>query len=316
MPHLQINLFGKFSASYGEQALTGLGTGKVQELFCYLLLHRKRPSTREALASLLWGHTTTSQSKAYLRSALWKLRSIFREQLGTDNGAVLVTDPEWIQCNPDFNLWLDVELFEQTYKRIEGVLGHQLGSEDASLLQAAIQLYEGDLLENYYQGWCLYERERFRHLYLVMLDKVTSYCEFHQQYEVATAFAERILALDRSREHTHRQLMHLRYLSEDRTEALHQYESCVKALREDFGIAPAEPTRHLFEQIKTGRFVPSLRASAAPERAPAEPLYDMLDPLKKALDALADAQKQLRLQVEALEEKLRNGAGVENHTLD
>jgi DNA-binding SARP family transcriptional activator len=66
MSILRVSLFGKFRVQLGEQVMTSLNVRKVQELFCYLLLYRDRPHPREALASLLWGDSSTAQSRKYL----------------------------------------------------------------------------------------------------------------------------------------------------------------------------------------------------------------------------------------------------------
>ncbi len=75
MSALRICLFGKFCVRRNEQVLDGFDARKVQELFCYLLLHRDHSLPRETLASLLWPDTTTAQSKKNLRQALWQLQS-------------------------------------------------------------------------------------------------------------------------------------------------------------------------------------------------------------------------------------------------
>ncbi len=61
MSTLRIYLFGKFCVRRNEQVLDGFDARKVQELFCYLLLHRDHSLPRKTLASLLWPDTTTVQ---------------------------------------------------------------------------------------------------------------------------------------------------------------------------------------------------------------------------------------------------------------
>lgn len=315
MAMLRVSLFGRPTLTHSGRPLSNLNSSKAQELFFYLLLHRQRPSSREVLASLLWHHTTTAQSKAYLRRALWKLRSTLNEQLGPNCDAMLLTNPSWVQCNPGFDLWLDVEIFEQAFKAVEGVPGRELSDRQAKALEHAVQLHEGDLLENYYQEWCLYERERFRHLYLVMLDKVTSYYETNRQHEKALSFAERILVQDQARECTHRQVMRLRYHSGDRTGALHQYERCRDVLQEDLGVAPATSTRHLYEQIRADCLPESaLETNHRPDAEMSAletkelgttSLHPALDHLKRVMNILAETQQRVQKEMEALEEKLQ-----------
>jgi hypothetical protein len=69
MSRLCITVFGKFDVRCDDEALEGLDTRKVQELFCYLLLNRDQPHSREALASLLWDEDHTDQPQPADRAA-------------------------------------------------------------------------------------------------------------------------------------------------------------------------------------------------------------------------------------------------------
>ena len=60
MSRMNIQLFGQFCIRRKEQLLGGFEAHKVQELFCYILLHRQHSLSRESLASLLWADTTTA----------------------------------------------------------------------------------------------------------------------------------------------------------------------------------------------------------------------------------------------------------------
>ena len=223
--------------------------GKPQELLCYLLLHRASPLPRENLATLLWGDNSTAQSGQYLRQSLWKLQTKLNSQ--PDPSHILLIDPDWIRFNPQADLWLDVAVFEQAFALVQGVPGHQLGEPAAQALQMAVELYQGDLLEGWYQDWCLCERERLRNLYLAMLHKLMGYCDAHGQYEQGLSYGETILRYDHAQERTHRAMMRLRYRAGDRTGALRQYAHCAAALQEEFGVAPGQLTATLYQQIQT-----------------------------------------------------------------
>lgn len=233
MSILTVCLFGKFGVRRGEQVPVDLGARKVQELFAYLLLHRKRHHSREVLAGFLWGDSTTARSKKYLRNALWQLQSALDSRTGAENGSVLLVDAEWVRLNPEANLWLDVAEFEQAFALVQRVPSQELSAQSVGTVQGAIQLYRGDLLEGWYQDWCLYERERLQNMYLAMLGRLMDFCEGQGEYEDGLNYGVRILRYDQARERTHRQLMRLYYLAGDRTAALRQYDRCVEALRRD-----------------------------------------------------------------------------------
>jgi DNA-binding SARP family transcriptional activator len=305
MSTLRVFLFGKFRVQSGEQTLAHLSAHRAQELFCYLLLHRDRPHPRETLAGLLWGESSTAQSKKYLRKALWQLQTTLDAHTDSPAARVLLVDSDWVEINPQADLWLDVAVFEQAFSSVQGVPGKELDRQRAQSLQSAIDLYRGDLLEGWYQDWCLYERERLQNLYLAMLDKLMGHFEAHQDYEAGLACGSLILRYDRARERTHRQLMRLYYLANDRTAALRQYERCVAYLDEELGVKPAKRTVALYEQIRADKLEGP--DSAPPAEAHAEPrmatpiLIEALDQLKQVQLILADTHHQVQQNIQAME---------------
>lgn len=249
MPTYSIRLFGRFSLQRDGEVLTDVETSKAQELLCYLLLHRDRQHSREVLAELLWEGASPTQSKKYLRQALWQLNTMLDSKAEPDRGALRV-EPAWVRANSEADLWLDVAVFEAAFAQVEGIPGHQLTPETSSAIQVAVDLYRGDLLQDWYQDWTIFERERLQHMYLSMLDKLMGSCERYAQYESGIVYGSRILHLDRAQERAHRSLMRLHYRAGDRTAALRQYRRCVAALAEELDVAPAESTQALYQQIR------------------------------------------------------------------
>ena len=115
MSSLTIRLFGKFSAEMNGRRLSGLDGGKLQELFCYLLLNRRRPLSREVLAALLWGDSPTAQSKKYLRQALWQLQTALSLSEPAPGNRLLVIDADWVNFNDRADYWFDVSEFEASF---------------------------------------------------------------------------------------------------------------------------------------------------------------------------------------------------------
>ncbi len=292
MKQLHISLFGKLCIQYGGSSFAGCEARKVQELLCYLLLRRDRPQAREMLASMLWGdHCTTSQSKKYLRDALWRLQSALKSQPGFAATALLHAEADWIELRSIAELWLDVAIFEEAYAAAKDIPGANLDDGIATLLQSAVKLHKDFLLANWYQDWCLCERERLHQIYLIMIDKLMGYCEAHHDFEAGLAYGRRILQYDRAREHTHQQMMRLYYLTGYRAGALRQYERCVAALKEELDVGPARSTRMLYELIRDDRLNQwPARPGAPGETAAAR---DVLTCLRRLQDDLSTMQRRL-----------------------
>src|SRR4051812_16653142 len=188
MSPLTFRLFGKFSVQRNEKLVTGLDACKLQELIGYLLIFRNSPHPRESLATLLWGDSSTTQSKKYLRQALWQLQSALIPQgRRGERFRILSVEADSISLNPQADVWLDVAVFEQVFAVVREIEGQHLEPALAQTVEDAVQLYRGDLLEGWYQDWCLCERERLQSHYLIMLDKLLSYCEASYRYETGLA---------------------------------------------------------------------------------------------------------------------------------
>ena len=309
MPTFSIQLFGKFCVRRDQQILEGFEARKVQELFCYLLLHRNNPIPRETLAGLLWPDTTTAQSKKNLRQALWLLQSALGTQSERVNDRVLLVEPDWVQLNSGANLWLDVAVFEQIFNLVQKTPGQELDNSTAQLLQDTVQLYQGPLLEGWYQDWCLLERERLQSMYLTMLDKLMSYCEVRHDYETGLLYGMRIMCYDRARERTHRRMMRLYYLTGDRAEALRQYERCAIALAEELGISPSKSTVAIYSQIQADQLdepIPTPVDTDTPPEIPPPPLLEVLGHLAQVQRNLAELQNQVQQSIHIVETALQN----------
>jgi DNA-binding SARP family transcriptional activator len=310
MHTLTIQLFSKFSVEWHDRNLSGFDSCKVQELFSYLLIHRNRPHPREVLASLLWGDSSTEKAKKYLRQALWHLQLALDLEGRAAGGGMLVTEHDWIQFNPDARCWLDVAAFEQAAEISRDQPGRGMSKDTMRALQKAVKLYKGDLLEGWYQDWCLYERERLQNMFFVMLHKLMSYCAAHQEYEEGQSYGSQILRFDRASERTHRLLMQLYYLAGDRTAALRQYERCVAALDEELSVKPDKKTIRLCEQIRADQLdqssspgpVEDIKDEApAPAAKTLRSLPDMLTRLHQLQHVLNDVQHVVQQDIRLME---------------
>jgi len=303
MPSLTIRLFGKFSADLDGQPLTGIDSSKLQALFCYLLLNRRRPHSREVLAGMLWGDSPTTQSKKYLRQALWQLQTALRSSEPKLSNRLLVIEADWVKVNSEADYWFDVREFERSFSEAQCSRKQHFEPETAACVANAVGLYSGELLEGCYDEWCLVERERLQNMYLMMLDKLMTYSEAASRYDDGIAYGVRILGCDRAREHAHRRLMRIYYLAGDRTSALRQYDRCVDALKEELGVKPARKTLQLFEQIRSDQ-LETVHPTPGPwdsQGPPIPQISEALGRLKRVKTALVDLHRQIKHDIQALE---------------
>jgi DNA-binding SARP family transcriptional activator len=256
MHGLQFRLLGKFTVTYNQTSLDYFNVQKVQELLCYLLVHRDRPHNRDVLADLLWNNVNTPYSKKYLRKTLWQLQTALRSIPSAPSNKLLIIDPHWIQISKDAVYWLDVSLIEKLFTSVRGKRGSELSPQQFGELQQSVTAYTGDLLEGWFQDWCLYYRVRLREMFLDIVDKLMEYCEANDQSEMGIEFGNIILSYDRARERSHQRIMRLYYTAGYRSAALQQFKICQRALRDELDVEPSERTKNIYNQILSDNLGP------------------------------------------------------------
>jgi DNA-binding SARP family transcriptional activator len=291
---LTARLFGRFEADLGARDRERIGS-RAQELLSFLLLRRDRAFKREALAGMLWGDCPAETSRKHLRQALWQVQVA----LGTAcDQRITTVDEDWVGLNPGLEIWSDVDEFQRVAKLVGGLRGSAMSARLTEQVRHAVELYRGDLLEGWYQEWCLADRERLQSLLLQLMDKLMGYAEAHREIELGLYYGERILAYDRAREQTHRQMMTLHHLSGNRTDAIRQYRRCVSILAEELGVRPSKTTVDLHDRIRADAATAQANGVPTPPLAQMQP--ELLVQLKQLSQTLANLQQIVREQIDMI----------------
>jgi DNA-binding SARP family transcriptional activator len=295
----RVSLFDRFSATLDSGQVDGVSSGKVHELFCYLLLHNGTRCSRDLLATLLWDDCTTERARKHLRQAIWRLQGA----LGRDTQALRV-EADWVSCEV---AWLDVKVFEQAFELAVRVPGEELDDVTAKRLEEAVQLYGNGLLNGVYADWCLKEHDRLEGMCVSMLKKLLDFSESRGDWSASVTYGERVLQHDPAHERTHQRLMYLHHLQGDRTSALRQFHRCVTALREELGVGVSHATQALYGLLARDELAPVSGYCAWDSRSQAlkamqtklAQMQTMLQTLQKDLDQAILGEPASDLQIGA-----------------
>ena len=249
---VDIHLFGRFSIDVGGSPIGRLDGQRVRELVAFLVINRRRDVGREALAATLWPQAAHGGRKN-LRHVLWQLHCAVGPAAPTP---VVVADHGNIMLDPDIDLCADLVALEDAHAELSRRGGSTLPAHVARAMSDAVAMYRGDLLEGSYDDWCLLERERYRTMYLDVVERLIAHAEDTDHLDEGIALGDLVLRHDRASERTHRRLMFMRYRSGDRTGAVRQYQSCVDALRSELDVAPGPATDAAFDLIRHGAPLP------------------------------------------------------------
>lgn len=232
--HLFIHLLGTFLIELNGQPIQ-LPTKKCKALFAYLILHAEAHS-REKLATLFWGDFSHIKAHGSLRHSLAILRRFLSKN-------IILADRECVKINPIFPMWVDINEFQ--------VQAHQfLINPSIPLNDINTELFMGDLLPDFYDEWVLPLREKNHELNINVMFRAIEQLRAKSEYELATNYAQRLLAYDAANERAYQHLMFCYIATGDRIQALHQFENCKLALKEEYDVVPSKETQALYYWIK------------------------------------------------------------------
>ena len=261
---LELRLLGRLDIHRNGIPLNDLRAAKTLALLIYLTV-ATRPHTRSALAGLLWGGMPEAKARDNLSKALSTLRPVVGEHLTITRQTVAL--------NEESDFWVDVAAFEA-------------GVNDSSIeqLQAAVQLYEGHFLGDFYvrnapefEDWVLVQQVRLKELALRAWHTLAAH--FTEQDAAGRAqaidYTRCLLALEPWREEAHRQMMRLLALNGQRGAALAQYEMCRQVLADELHAEPGAETTTLYVQIRDGIVNRSVSKLSPLPPGPAAPLPEL-----------------------------------------
>ena len=260
-PLARIALFGAVEIIHDRAAPTRPSTQRVLTLLGYLVTHHDIPQSRDKLVDILWPDLLPRQGRRLLSDTLWRTRRLLTPP-GQDDTPALQIDGNMVAFRSSETIWVDLLAFERFLQAPAGT-----GVEH---LRAAVDLYRGDFMEECYDDWALYERERLREQYLSALQLLLAHDQERGAFDRALQYALRLVQADPLREEVHRALMRVYYLLGREADAIRAFEQCRDALMNELGVEPEPETISLYEEIdairqhRAGQRAAAVGAPSAP----------------------------------------------------
>lgn len=254
---LEVRMLGQFDVRR-DGAPIAIASRPAQSLLAYLLLNAGVEHRREKLAGLFWPDATEKNARSNLRHALWQLRDALEsKQPRSRTAPFILVDDISISFNSASKYWLDAAIVQAASATIAS----------ADELIDALDRYRGELLPGFYDDWAVLERERLRAVFEQRMAQLLERLMEEQRWTLVIENAERWIALGQTPEAGYRALMIAYSHLGDRAKMAASWERLVAALATDLGVEPAEQTRQLYEQLKTG--TPADLPAKTPQTSPA-----------------------------------------------
>ncbi len=231
VPGVRLLLLGPLRYIYERQ--TVVLSGSVAPLFGYLALYASngRVVPRGRIADTLWPSASATRAQRMLSETLYRLRR------------ALGSAATCLQANEKMICLVGVSFDRDEFCDLAG-------APDLPEWRAALELYEGDLLEDLDAEWLLSERAILRDIYLDTLARACMRLAEHGHFTDALVYAHRWTTDDPFNEDAQRAAMRLyarlgRYIA-----ALQQYDRLVELLEDELQTSPLPETRALANTLR------------------------------------------------------------------
>ena len=231
---LQLNILGRFELTVDSKPV-GPIANKAQAMLAFLAVENDRASTRERVATLLWGGKSDDRARHNVRQAL--------SAIGRTCESLVATDGDT----------LGIDLGNCTVYVVE--FERAAASDDPEVLADCLNLYRGDLLDGHqirepeFEEWLRDARERLRATACQAMDRLARTLMAANRTDEAVETLGRRLVMDPACEPAHRHLMELFAGAGRRSDALRQYQACVDALERELGAEPSVDTKAAYKAI-------------------------------------------------------------------
>ena len=233
-PTYHLRLTGAFALRRGDEPIS-LPISS-QRLVAYLALSES-PTQRSHVAGTFWPDVREVRAMANLRSVIWRVRGSGHDLIAADDG----------QLSLRRNVIVDThELRRIAFAILESVDGgYPTGFE--GLVRA------DEILPDWSDEWVLVDRERYHQLRLHALERLCGQLAATGRFGLAVEACLAALAAEPLRESVQRQLIEV-YLSEgNRADALRQYTTYQRVIREEVGVEPSREITDLVSRLTVAR---------------------------------------------------------------
>ena len=251
---LEVRCLNRFEVGSEWNRVDRWQSVKAKSLFQYLMTRPREPVIKEVLMENLWPDCDPQAANNNFKAAMHGLRQTLSYLFDAKQGFpyILFLQGSY-RVNPEIELWIDVEQFEQhwvTGRRLEkeGKL-----AEATREFELAESLYRGDYLEDEpYEEWTLLRREALKDIYLLILSKLADYYMQSADYESCVVYCQKILIKDACREDAYRRLIRCYSRLGNRNRALCWYEICRRTIQAELDTIPDDETTNLYRALLRG----------------------------------------------------------------
>ena len=238
---LIIRAFGRTQVKVGGKTLTmsDWQTQSVHDLFFYFLT-TKEPLAKEQIGTVFWPEVEEpSRLKMRFKNDIYRLR----RAVGSDT---ILFENDLYSFNRSCDYEYDVEAFESLLFQSKITKDTNIQIE---LLQRAINLVNGQFLEDIYATWVWPERERLNQMVLKTLLNLADLLKNANKFREALAAYQRAIEHDPTFETAYLHAMKLYIQLNDRVGAIRLYENYTEMMDRELDLPPSSEMETVYKRL-------------------------------------------------------------------
>ncbi len=247
-PEILVQTLGTFCVYINNRLINDWKGNRSKQIFKYLLLNRHRPVSNDLLLDTFWPNDAPDAARRNLYQAVYLLRQVL--QPAKSGHAYVISANGTYSLNPEIQIWLDCDLFEQHIQHAKHYERCGDISAEIKAYEQAETLYEGEFLsEDPFEEWLQTQRQQLHQFYLHALDRLCDYHEAQSNWTLCLTYAQKQLQADPCHEAAHCRIMQIYTRRGQRHLALRQYHLCAEQLQQELSVEPSPQTRALYDQL-------------------------------------------------------------------
>ena len=250
-PTFIIETLGRFDVKKSGESLvrSSSGSKKIWELYKFMLTHRDRTFTPEAIMDQLWVSEEYSDPRSTLRRQMHRLRQSLREEEVHDQLKTLQFTNGYYKWNDQICFEIDIDRFESLIK--QGDLFRTAAQDKAlDLYMEALALYHGDYLpECFDQHWVFSVRNHYRRLYLTTVLKSVELLKSSRRHDLIIELCQKAIQIDIYEEAFHLYLMEALLKNGRQKQGLEHYEYITGFYYHEMGLKPSSDMKLMYKRL-------------------------------------------------------------------
>jgi two-component SAPR family response regulator len=210
-------------------------------LLAFFITFREERTSVERVFDALW-HDKEGSGRTAFHTALSRLRKALRAGKRKLKYILVETGEYWLDSA---RFSVDVDDYDLAIAKARATDGETA----EQWYEHAIQLYQGEYLDNLYYDWVFPERRRLTQSYLTVLCALAEIRTQQARHDEALSLLKKALATDPLLEDVHCQIMQVYADQKNQSAIIRQYQEMEQVLEKELGVEPMDSTIEAYKKL-------------------------------------------------------------------